>query len=106
MSSWSTPVDRVCDDPWATPTATPAAHLWCSSHSTPRRHRCASPQRRSTPTAPRRPLVRYARPMAPHENSTTDVSVNDAPDTGAEQIVEDELELIEEISIDGMCGVY
>jgi mycofactocin precursor len=38
------------------------------------------------------------------EQDTATTVTTEAPDTGAE-LVEDEL-LVEEISIDGMCGVY
>jgi len=41
------------------------------------------------------------------DETTTDINVDDAQDTRVEpaELVDDEL-LVEEISIDGMCGVY
>jgi len=39
------------------------------------------------------------------ENERTDVQVDDAAAAAAEEQILDE-QLIEEISIDGMCGVY
>ena len=47
--------------------------------------------------------------MTVTENTTTDTAIDGDVETGGaaveEQLVEDEL-LVEEISIDGMCGVY
>lgn len=44
--------------------------------------------------------------MAPHADTTINEEVTDiVEEASAETLVEDEL-LVEEISIDGMCGVY
>ena len=67
----------------------------------------------SQPSGPgRQPALGYAAPMAiTHDPaSITDRDLERDTDsivtTGQEQAVELELELVEEISIDGMCGVY
>jgi mycofactocin precursor len=44
--------------------------------------------------------------MAPTETSIAPAIVDDVEETATDHTADDELELIEEISIDGMCGVY
>lgn len=44
-------------------------------------------------------------PAATEPEETTEVSAPAAADTATEEVIEDDV-LVEEISIDGMCGVY
>jgi mycofactocin precursor len=41
----------------------------------------------------------------PEERTTTPTLTSAIPDTGTEELVEEDL-LVEDVSIDGMCGVY